>query len=78
MTIPAGEFKARCLKLMDVVNETHENITITKRGKAVARLVPVSESKDRGLFGFLGGCIAEEHDIVSPAGESWAAEKGDL
>ena len=36
--IKASEFKAKCLKLLDEVNETGEPIIITKRGKPVARL----------------------------------------
>lgn len=36
--IKASEFKAKCLKLLDEVNETGEAIVITKRGKPVARL----------------------------------------
>ena len=39
--IPAGGFKARCLKLMDRVRATRRPIVITKRGKPVARLVPM-------------------------------------
>lgn len=39
-TISAGEFKAKCLRLMDEVNETGIPIVITKRGKPVSRLVP--------------------------------------
>lgn len=41
-TIPAGEFKARCLKLMDEVQETGVSIVVTKRGRPVSRLVPVT------------------------------------
>jgi prevent-host-death family protein len=37
-TIPAGEFKAKCLALMDEVAATGDEIVITKRGKPVARL----------------------------------------
>ncbi len=40
--IPAGEFKAKCLKLMDEVQQTGQEVIITKRGKPVARLVPVA------------------------------------
>ena len=36
--IKASEFKAKCLKLIDEVNETGEAIIITKRGKPVARI----------------------------------------
>ena len=77
MVVAAGKFKAQCLRLMDLVNETHEAITITKHGKPVARLVPVSDRKARGIFGFLSGVVASETDIVSPTGESWYAAEDD-
>jgi len=74
MTIPAGEFKAKCLKLMDRVNKTHEIVTITKRGKPVAQLVSVSAEKNGKAFGSLRGCVAFEEDIVSPLNETWHAD----
>jgi prevent-host-death family protein len=40
--IPAGEFKAKCLGLMDEVNQGNIEILITKRGKPFARLVPTA------------------------------------
>ena len=40
-TISAGDFKARCLSLMDQVSSKKTEIVITKRGKAVARMVPI-------------------------------------
>lgn len=40
-TIPAGEFKARCLALLDRVARTRESIVVTKRGRPVARLAPL-------------------------------------
>ena len=46
--IPAGQFKARCLSLLDEVSRTRQVITITKRGKPVARLVPLEEEKPHG------------------------------
>jgi prevent-host-death family protein len=39
-TMAAGEFKAKCLKVMDRVNKTREPVLITKKGKPVAKLVP--------------------------------------
>ena len=47
-TIKASEFKAKCLKLMDEVAETGEEIVITKNGKPVAKLTaykPAAEEK---------------------------------
>ena len=39
--ISAAEFKATCLDLMDEVDRTGAAIVVTKRGRAVAQLVPV-------------------------------------
>ena len=46
-TLAASEFKAKCLSLIDRVRETAEPITITKRGRVVARLVPAGDEDDR-------------------------------
>lgn len=46
-SVPASEFKAKCLELIDRVRETAEPITITKRGRIVARLVPAGDEDDR-------------------------------
>ncbi len=75
-TIPAGQFKARCLALIDQVSRTHQVIIITKRGKPVARLVPLEVKKPRRLYGFFSGHVVEEGDIVSSTGEEWGAERG--
>jgi prevent-host-death family protein len=73
--IPAGDFKARCLAIMDEVQAKRQAVVITKRGKPVAKLVPVEQEKD-DIFGFLKGKIKVTGDVVSPAltPEEW----GDL
>ena len=63
--IAAGEFKARCLTLMEDVRSTREPIVITKRGKPVAKLVPVTSEKDDWI-GRLNGQFKVTGDIVSP------------
>ena len=40
-TIAAGEFKAKCLQLMDEVNEKKLTLTVTKRGRPVGQFVPM-------------------------------------
>jgi len=69
-SIPAGQFKARCLALLNQVAETGEQFVITKRGKPVARLVPVSELEPVDL----SGSVLWEGDIISPIGDPWDAE----
>ena len=75
--VPAGEFKATCLKLMDEVRQGGGPIVITKRGKPVAKLVPVEEGP-RDIFGCMSGTVTILGDIVEPTGEVWHAEQGIL
>lgn len=70
--VPAGEFKARCLELMDRVAESHAPIVITKRGRPVARLVAIAPPPP--LFGAMRGSVAILGDIVAPTGERWEAD----
>jgi prevent-host-death family protein len=63
--IAAGEFKARCLALMEDVRTTREPLIITKRGKPIAKLVPAEEPKD-DFIGRLEGVIRIVGDIESP------------
>lgn len=71
----AGAFKVHCLAVMDEVQSKREAVLITKRGKPVAKLVPVENAKD-DIFGFLKGKVTILGDVVSPAltPEEW----GDL
>ena len=72
-TIKASEFKAKCLHLMDVVNDTNEEIIITKNGKPVSRLVSYRKKVDT-LFGLHKNNIKSNHDLISPIGEEWDVE----
>jgi len=65
-TIGAGDFKAKCLQLLDDVAEHREPLVITKRGKPVAKLVPMPP--DTQLFGALAGSVVYEADIIAPIG----------
>jgi prevent-host-death family protein len=70
-TVPAGEFKNRCLRLMDEVSRHGVPITITRRGKPLVRVVPARDEKEsRSLL----GTIVHEDDIFS-TGESWEADR---
>jgi prevent-host-death family protein len=73
MQVAAGEFKARCLGIMDDVQRTHRAVTITKRGKPVAKLVPVDDIVEP-IFGSLRGHVKITGDIVEPTGEQWDAD----
>lgn len=72
----AGSFKANCLAVMDEVQAKHETVVITKRGKPVAKLVPLDTETDE-IYNFLAGKGRVTGDIVSPAisSEEWGELK---
>lgn len=64
--IAAGSFKANCLAVMDDVQAKHETIIITKRGKPVAKLVPIDSESDE-IYKFLDGKGSIAGDVLAPA-----------
>jgi prevent-host-death family protein len=84
-TMAAGEFKAKCLQVMEDVKKYRTPVVITKKGKPVAKLVPADEPK-KDIF----GCMADkiriigdvEAPVLPPIGEwdmvkyPWAARLG--
>ncbi len=68
--VPAGEFKAKCLSLLDDVAQTGRPILVTKRGKPVAQVIPASEQKPASLR----GSVLWEKDLISPIDEPWDAD----
>jgi prevent-host-death family protein len=56
-TVPAAEFKATCLELMDRVRETGAEYVVTKHGRPVAMLVPYDRTAQPVLFGALKGTV---------------------
>lgn len=69
-SIPAGEFKAKCLQIMDEVNRLHHEVVITKHGKPVAKLVPYMPEKPK-LFGKFKDQIKVTGDILVSFEEEW-------
>jgi len=72
-TIAAGEFKAKCLKLLDEVAETRETLVITKHGKPVAQLIPAPT--EGNIVGSMKGSVLWMGDIISPIDVEWDAMK---
>jgi prevent-host-death family protein len=70
--IPAGQFKQRCLALLDQVSETGMSIVVTKRGRPVARVVPI-ETSIPVIQGSLQTITDNEEELFS-TGETWDVE----
>jgi antitoxin (DNA-binding transcriptional repressor) of toxin-antitoxin stability system len=77
-TMPAGEFKQTCLRLLDEVGASGEPIVITKRGKAVAQLAPVKAGRSEDWLGAMRDKGEIRGDLVAPASEpsEWNALRG--
>ena len=73
--IGAGAFKQSCLALLDEVAERHIEVIVTKRGRPVARLVPVQSDKEieeailAGLRG-KGRMLVSEKAFLEPTGKA--------
>lgn len=67
--IAAGEFKSKCLALLDEVARTGETLIVTKRGKPVAKLTPVEPPPS------LIGSILYQGDVISPIDVEWEANR---
>jgi len=78
MEVPAGKFKATCLKLMERVAATGEPIVITKRGKPLARLVPMRTEGAKPSSGYGSGkgtilYLAPDDQLMAPFPVKWNA-----
>jgi prevent-host-death family protein len=69
-TISASDFKARCLGVLDEVQKVRTEVIITKRGKPVARLLPVGQSRG-SLRGAWKDLVRVRGDIVAV---DWTSE----
>lgn len=79
-TIRASEFKAKCLAILDEVERTGETVTILKRGRAVARLLPPVPAEGRYPQHALFGTVRVVGDVLEPVlpAAAWDAERGEL
>jgi prevent-host-death family protein len=68
----AGRFKDRCLRVLDQVAADKTPVTITKRGRPVATLVPYSAST--GPSKSLVGSVLSERGTPYRTGERWDAD----
>ena len=72
-SIPAAEFKSKCLRILDELEPS--GLIITKRGRPVARVFPATSLDNHKLIGSMKGKIQIKGDLLS-TGEHWNAESG--
>jgi hypothetical protein len=72
-TIPAGQFKAQCLSILDDVMEKRETVLVTKYGRSVAQVIPCPPKKDVSPNP-LKNSVVFEQNIVDSVGLEWEAD----
>ena len=73
-TMPAGVFKARCLRVMEEVKKYRVPVVITKKGRPVAKLVP-PDTPAGDVFGCMVGTAKIVGDVEAPilAASAWTS-----
>jgi prevent-host-death family protein len=72
--VSTSELKARCSEVVSRVERTRAPVTITKRGRPVAVIVPLATAPVN-LFGVARGVITVRGDLVAPLDVEWEATR---
>jgi antitoxin (DNA-binding transcriptional repressor) of toxin-antitoxin stability system len=72
--IAAGKFKTECLKMMDEVKASGQEIVITKHRIPIVKLCPIA-NKENKLFGALKDSVHVKGDLLKPLNEEWNADR---
>jgi antitoxin (DNA-binding transcriptional repressor) of toxin-antitoxin stability system len=74
-TMNITDFKAHALRVINKIAVMHENVIITKRGKALVEVIPFKPHKTEIKPGRLASALVLEKDIVSPPENDWEANR---
>lgn len=74
--LSVSSFKARCLAVLDEVARTGVGVTVSKRGRPLARVLPPVSTEGGYPQARLAGTVEILGDVMSPAlpAEAWDAE----
>lgn len=73
--VSATELKARCSEVIERVSREHRAVTVTKRGKAVARIVPIEPTDSKSLVGYAHGRLKVTGDLLAPIDVEWESSE---
>lgn len=72
--VTATEFKAKCLAILDGIQQTGEKVTVTRRGTPIAVVGPVKQTRWRNPADSCAHLGSIEGDIISPL-DGWFSGK---
>ncbi|WP_367363844.1 type II toxin-antitoxin system Phd/YefM family antitoxin [Candidatus Tisiphia endosymbiont of Nedyus quadrimaculatus] len=71
--IAISQFKSHCLEIIAKLQVNGQSVIITKREKAIAKVLPI-DTKKVSLFGMLKNKAEIKADILEPIDEKWNVE----
>ncbi len=75
-TVAISELKAHCLRLVDEVERGRRELLVTKRGKPIARIVPLDDAPaDDALARLRGTVIGGDRVEDFDTGVVWEAQR---
>jgi prevent-host-death family protein len=75
-TVAISELKAHCLRLVDEVARKRRELVVTKRGKPIARVVPLDDAPaDDALTRLRGTVIGGDRVEDFDTGVVWEAQR---
>jgi prevent-host-death family protein len=72
--VSVAHAKAHLSAVIDSVEKRRRPVTILKRGRAVAQIIPI-QIQIPSAYGSMRGTVIEVGDIVGPTGEEWTVDE---
>lgn len=72
-TVSTSALKTHCSSIIDNVRRDREPVLVTKRGRPVAKIIPLQPETSDSLFGFAKGNVTIVGDIIEPIDVEWEA-----
>lgn len=69
--VSVSDFKAHCLEYLDKTRTHQAEYIVSKRGKPIAKLIPLPEDTQEFSFGQLKGSVTIKSDIMKPIDVDW-------
>ena len=74
--VSVSELKTHCLRIVQEVATQRREVVITKRGKRIARLVPLDEENAEDALEWLRGTLLRGEDLSDfETGVTWQAAR---
>jgi prevent-host-death family protein len=72
--IPIGEFKTHLYQLLDEAQKNNNQLIITRRGSAIAKIIPINIATKNSMLGMMSKKAEIKGDIINSLDVKWDAE----